>query len=162
MFGFFRKLFRHETPTPSAEVPRVAHPDQMVEETQQVPAEASTVLWPEAPRQMPNLWRGPKPPAEPPRNMPNLVADSSEYSTIGLVYRDAEGERTERIVTISAIVREGARRDIFGYCHLRRGFRQFRADRIEGFFDPETGETFDTAHVKVHNGPIPTLPRLRR
>jgi len=162
MRGFFGRLFGREREPLGAEAPRDVPPDRpAATETTQAP-ELQTVVRSEAPRQMPNLLRGRTPAPEPPRTMPNLVAGSKEYSTVGLVYRDAEGDRTERIVTITAIVRDGARRDIFGYCHLRRRFRQFRADRIEGFFDPETGETFDTAHLKVHDGPVPAFPQLRR
>ncbi len=156
MLGFFRKLFGRQKTSPGAEAPRVAHPEQQAAKTQAL--EASTVFRPYVPRQMPALLRTPEQLAEPPRRMPDLrERNGKEYSTIGLIYRDAQGACTERIVTVTAIVSDETRRDIFGYCHLRRDFRQFRADRIEGFFDPETGETFTVAHLKVHAGPI-TLP----
>lgn len=48
-----------------------------------------------------------------------------------LSYRDGKGARTERAVTpLGLVLDERERVVILGYCHLRRGTRTFRFDRI--------------------------------
>ena len=49
---------------------------------------------------------------------------------IALVYRDKEGEVSERIVWPVAIAYFDAARILIAWCELREGFRDFRADRV--------------------------------
>ena len=49
---------------------------------------------------------------------------------IALVYRDKEGEVSERIVWPVAIAYFDAARILVAWCELREGFRDFRADRV--------------------------------
>ena len=64
------------------------------------------------------------------------------FSRIGLVYRDAHGETTRRVVAISEIRGDdfSSPEIIVGFCELRGEVRHFRADHVEAYFDPESGE----------------------
>jgi uncharacterized membrane protein len=65
------------------------------------------------------------------------VANKSYY----IEYQDADGNITNRVITIKNIKREGYKIYIKGYCHLRDEKRTFLRDRIIGdIVDTETGE----------------------
>jgi len=49
---------------------------------------------------------------------------------MALVYEDAGGTRSERIVWPVAIAYFDAARILVGWCELRQAFRDFRADRV--------------------------------
>ena len=49
---------------------------------------------------------------------------------VALVYRDKDGEVSERIVWPVAIAYFDAARILIAWCELREGFRDFRADRV--------------------------------
>jgi predicted DNA-binding transcriptional regulator YafY len=51
---------------------------------------------------------------------------------IALVYRDKDGEVSQRIVWPVAIAYFDAARILVAWCELREGFRDFRADRVVG------------------------------
>jgi hypothetical protein len=59
---------------------------------------------------------------------------------VGLRYRDAHGEESQRAVEVSAVRPHGADLMVEGICQLRRAVRNFRSDRIIALFDPATGE----------------------
>jgi len=82
-----------------------------------------------------------------------------QFSTIGIAYRAADGERTERIITIQQMVEDDhAPSMIYAFCHRRRELRQFRVDRIEGLFDPDSGEVLTEVKLAVHSGPMAAFP----
>lgn len=54
----------------------------------------------------------------------------SNHERIVLSYQDGKGEVTLREVTPMGITSEGKKIVLIGYCHLRRGTRSFRVDRI--------------------------------
>jgi hypothetical protein len=91
---------------------------------------------------------GSAPPALPPSRPapapldPPVDPSAPAYSRIGIVYRDADGEASRRIVSVGEVQLDSQGRPAFivGFCHLRHEVRTFRADRIESAFDPETGE----------------------
>lgn len=60
-------------------------------------------------------------------------------TTVAIDYEDDAGEVTRRPIRIIRVVERSARY-IEAYCLLRKAPRTFRADRIIGAFDPETGE----------------------
>jgi hypothetical protein len=69
------------------------------------------------------------------------IAISNVNRKIGLVYRDAQSAETERVITVHGAQADDARITMLeGYCHLQRGPRSFRTDRILRAYDPETGE----------------------
>lgn len=71
-------------------------------------------------------------------------------SRIGLVYEDAAGQTSERIIRIAELYEAATRTEhssIIAWCELRKDRRTFRADRIRGLFDPETGEHLDGANL---------------
>lgn len=49
---------------------------------------------------------------------------------IALIYQDARGNRTERVIWPVAVAYFDAARILVGWCELRGAFRDFRADRI--------------------------------
>ena len=50
---------------------------------------------------------------------------------LSIVYRDPRGVKTTRIIWPIAVAFFDTRRIIAGWCEMRKGFRSFRADRIE-------------------------------
>jgi hypothetical protein len=90
----------------------------------------------------------------------NEDSSGPRYSIIGLIYSDAGGEKTSRVVTIREMrVADGPgeHSTISAFCHLRHEMRTFRLDRIEGFFDPETGESMRQATLAVYDGAMPVV-----
>lgn len=67
--------------------------------------------------------------------------ESAARSLIGIVYRSADGRKQSRVIGIGAIQPADANASmLIAYCHLREASRHFRTDRVEAFFDPDTGE----------------------
>jgi hypothetical protein len=82
------------------------------------------------------------------------------FSTIGIDYCDTNGDDTRRVVTVRGFTNEPDQPTIMvAFCHLRRELRHFRLDRIESFFDPETGEVLTHFTLDAHHGPMPS-PQL--
>lgn len=86
-------------------------------------------------------WRG-----------PGARSEAPSYSRIGLVYRDAESAITERGITLGVIVADdGAPARVVAFRRLRNEVRTFRADRIIGVYDPESGAAM--RHVTFKTSP---------
>jgi hypothetical protein len=78
--------------------------------------------------------------AEPSDAQPSRVAGRELY----LIYEAADGDETERTITIRHIAeRPDGRHLIHAFCHERKAPRAFRADRVVECFDPVTGEEID-------------------
>lgn len=60
--------------------------------------------------------------------------------TIGLIYVDAKGDNSTRLVSLKQLWRGDTGSYVTGYCYLRSAMRQFRIDRIQSVVEPETGE----------------------
>lgn len=65
-----------------------------------------------------------------------------------LRYHDADGEISERVVTVEEVQGIETKQSftpiyIMGHCHLRNDYRTFRVDRIEVIADPLTGELIE-------------------
>lgn len=151
VFGFLKRLFRRSQPTHA---------------NQDLPASYP----PPPPFSPPPLL--PKPPARPPRvDRPQQKADAPfsytdnqssprRMSTLGIIYRDANEESTSRIVTIRDFVDgQDGPTHFQAVCHLRGALRMFRIDRVEGMFDPETGEILQEATLEKHSGDVPEFNR---
>jgi len=52
------------------------------------------------------------------------------HEKLSFSYRDGKGEITKREVTPMGFTRDGDKTMLVGYCHLRKGTRTFRLDRI--------------------------------
>ena len=75
-----------------------------------------------------------------------------KYSRIGIRYLGADGEETDRVISIVQLVDASAdigHSLIRAYCHARNAMREFRSDRIKLFYDPDTGETFKEVTLVV-------------
>jgi hypothetical protein len=66
---------------------------------------------------------------------------------VGLVYVDSAGTETEREVTIRALknLPDGKGIGLRCMCHARQAPRLFFLNRVQSFYDVESGETFDDA-----------------
>lgn len=71
---------------------------------------------------------------------PRKLASDLEGLVIGIVYVDAFGLYSERVIRCHALERSGGYLYIRAYCKLRDDDRTFRFDRIEAVFDYTTGE----------------------
>lgn len=78
-----------------------------------------------------------------------VLAKRLRYDAV-IVYRDRDGEHTQRRVTVLALHGDRDRRTGFVYarvvqafCHLRREPRHFVVSRVAALADPETGEVFE-------------------
>lgn len=64
-----------------------------------------------------------------------------------MTYVDAYGRESDRILTIKTIENQGSESSVFmvgGYCHMRKGPRCFRSDRIVRLVDLATGEVAES------------------
>lgn len=111
----------------------------------------------ETPRTMPNLITGirtkkaPIPPGTPTMEVLLKHKEGPEYQIVGISYTDAEGVTTERVISILSIINyeDNPRyKTIEAHCHSRGAVRHFRTDRINHFFDPNTGEIFQNVNLK--------------
>ena len=71
----------------------------------------------------------------------NIAA--GRYSRIGIQYCDANGCVTDRVISVGQLIAADAPGKIsmiVAYCHMREAVRDFRVDRIQSFFDPDTLE----------------------
>ncbi len=64
---------------------------------------------------------------------------------VAIRYRDANGNRATRRITVRRVWELGDRLVIDAYCHEREAARRFDAAHIEELIDLSTGETFDDA-----------------
>jgi WYL domain len=83
-----------------------------------------------------------------PRNSFRHEKDDHQQLLIGetysIIYRDADGDCTDRDITIKRVWRENYTTYIKAYCHLRHDERTFSLDRIQGYLiDTSTGEAID-------------------
>ena len=62
-----------------------------------------------------------------------------------IVYQDAQGDFTERRITIKKITNKGNDLYISAFCHEREAARSFYSSRIESLTDLATGEVVDDA-----------------
>jgi hypothetical protein len=78
---------------------------------------------------------------------------------VGLMYEDAEGEVSEREVTVRTL-RRGADGGISlqCLCHMRKAHRQFLLRRVRALYDIETGEAFEdpAAFLRAFGGADPS------
>ena len=70
----------------------------------------------------------------------------SSNATVDLIYRDGDGVKTRRRVTIREFDYAAPRGYIEAFCHLRSGRRTFIMSRVVEAVDPETGEVLDSLH----------------
>lgn len=91
-----------------------------------------------------------------------LSAAAQARERVHLVYRDGQGQETERDFDPYGLAWRGGRWYVVGYCHLRAGERSFRLDRVQavqalskGFHRPEN---FDAIQHLTRS--IATLPRV--
>lgn len=68
-----------------------------------------------------------------------------EGLTVGITYRDSEGEESERLVNSISLVDTPDGRVLWAYCHLQRDFCAFYLDRITQVRDYRTGAHTDDA-----------------
>ena len=59
---------------------------------------------------------------------------------VGILYADANGDETDREVTVNAVERRSAGLVLSCYCHARTAPRAFRLDRVRSVYDIDTGE----------------------
>ena len=64
-------------------------------------------------------------------------------------YQSRDGDISERIVMPIVIESESL---FQAYCYLRDDLRHFRSDRVIEFFDPETGEAFESFEQACDRG----------
>lgn len=64
----------------------------------------------------------------------------SAKKTVRIVYRDGDGNLSERVVDVKAFEPRGADGMLIGRCHLRNASRTFRFDRMVRVVDEDTGE----------------------
>jgi hypothetical protein len=76
-------------------------------------------------------------PSDPQANVDGLV--------LGLVYEDARGNVSRRMVRVKAIGPSEGAGYVHGFCQLRKADRTFRVDGIREVVDHRTGETFQDA-----------------
>lgn len=80
-----------------------------------------------------------------PNAMAILFKSIADKTQVVLLYQAIEAEAaTERIIEPVGIFHDNNNWYIFGFCHLRKDYRQFRADRIEGI--QKTSEPFAKEH----------------
>ncbi|HYW32448.1 MAG TPA: hypothetical protein VE869_13135 [Gemmatimonas sp.] len=70
----------------------------------------------------------------------------SSNATVDLIYRDAEGTKTRRRVTVREFDYAAPRGYLDVFCHLRNARRTFILDRVIEAVDPETGEVLASFH----------------
>ena len=68
-----------------------------------------------------------------------VVSPLAAGSRVGLIYRDADGHVSRRVVQISSVNAD----ELSGHCELRDAYRTFFIDRIEALVDTRTGEMFE-------------------
>lgn len=70
---------------------------------------------------------------------------------VGLMYEDAEGDVSEREVTVRTL-RRGADGGLSlqCLCHMRKAHRQFLLRRVRALYDIETGEAFENPEAFLH------------
>lgn len=86
---------------------------------------------------------------------------------VRLVYADAQGEQTERVVWPLALYFWGNRWTVGAWCELRQGFRNFRPDRVVGAtclearFERTDGQDLHAfaAEMQAQGMPAPEPPR---
>ena len=76
-------------------------------------------------------------PSDPQANVDGLV--------LGIVYEDARGHVSRRMVRVKAIGPSEGAGYVHGFCQLRKADRTFRVDGIREVVDHRTGETFQDA-----------------
>jgi len=59
---------------------------------------------------------------------------------VGILYSNAQGDESEREVTVNAITRRDTGVVLKCFCHVRKAPRFFRLDRVQSVYDVETGE----------------------
>jgi predicted DNA-binding transcriptional regulator YafY len=57
-----------------------------------------------------------------------------------IIYLDAGAQRSERDISITHYTPNKRNGSFYGYCHLRKGMRTFKAARVLQLTDRETGE----------------------
>lgn len=76
-----------------------------------------------------------------------------ELGRVGIVYRDASGTETSRVISIIRFENEwleGHPEMIVAFCHLRGQLRTFRLSRVLNFFDPESGEVLSRVNLTAN------------
>lgn len=68
-----------------------------------------------------------------------VVSPLAAGSRFGLIYKDADGHVSRRVVQISSVNAD----ELSGHCELRDAYRTFFIDRIEALVDTRTGEIFE-------------------
>ena len=79
------------------------------------------------------------------RPTPAAVIDAASLAGVrlALLYQDADGARSRRVVQVKSIQVSGEIRYLCGHCELRQCLRTFRIDRIVEIVDMRTGEIAD-------------------
>ena len=94
----------------------------------------------------------------------DVVARRSAKKTVRIVYRDGEGELSERVVDVQAFESSGAAGLVIGHCHMRNARRTFRFDRMVRVVDEDTGEVIPDLQAALNAeweaSPEPVLDAL--
>lgn len=80
-----------------------------------------------------------------PDAMSILFKSIANKTQVKLLYQAFDSDSFERIIEPVGIFHDNNNWYIFGFCHLRKDYRQFRADRIQGI------EQTNTLFVREHN-----------
>lgn len=76
-------------------------------------------------------------------NLPDGI-DILQLNTLAFIsYKDAQGQKSERRITIKSIYQTHGDYSISAYCHEREAYRTFKLSRINQLTDIENGEIFD-------------------
>ncbi len=66
-----------------------------------------------------------------------------------ITYTDSKGEVSLRVITPISLTSREQKNYLNAYCHKRRSYRLFRADRITEIIDMKTGEISDSVEEKL-------------
>jgi len=64
-----------------------------------------------------------------------------------LIYQDSKGRNSERLITCQRYDLHNDSPYLWGFCHMRKAVRQFKIDRIQEIFDPESGAAFSSVNA---------------
>ena len=74
-----------------------------------------------------------------------LFKSIADKTQVKLFYQAFDADSSERIIEPVGVFHDNNNWYIFGFCHLRKDYRQFRADRIQGI------EKTEVSFLKEHN-----------
>jgi len=109
-------------------------------------------------------------PGLPPKDEPDEIEfdhDDVIGAAFAMRYMDTKGVESARRITVRRVTFDANQKIILGaYCHERKGYRAFRADRIKELIDVRTGEVIGDLvatfqHLAMATGPETALHLCR-